>query len=297
MYRRQPIEPFNASENNTDGKANHSSRRLRIPMILPQISEGTDALQTITRPADEILGQQLALETERRILIGQLEKDNLTGIPNEQGFRKQAAEKLEDPDLRGVTLIVIDLNDFKWINDTFGHQFGDALLIQFADALEATTRKGFDIIARWHGDEFLILVPEYPADTEDTVTEEVDVNRRSRKGADTYSLERKIEANFKDAVLQIMNNVENTYNLDESHRDQLEYYLSRKELTFDDGTKLRDGPVGFGIKRFDISGENVDLDLELGRADEAMYERKKVRKAAYKREHTIEAIGTPHIAL
>lgn len=57
------------------------------------------------------------------------------------------------------SIIMLDLNDFKQINDTYGHAAGDTVLKAFADCLRKATR-GSDIIARVGGDEFLLLLPE-----------------------------------------------------------------------------------------------------------------------------------------
>ena len=53
---------------------------------------------------------------------------------------------------------MFDIDHFKQINDTFGHQTGDDVLREIADALVATT-KGFDVAARLGGDEFVLLLP------------------------------------------------------------------------------------------------------------------------------------------
>ncbi len=53
-------------------------------------------------------------------------------------------------------MLVIDCNNFKEINDTFGHQKGDYVLSTIAETLTNTTRKS-DIVARWGGDEFLVI--------------------------------------------------------------------------------------------------------------------------------------------
>ena len=56
-------------------------------------------------------------------------------------------------------LVILDLDDFKLVNDQYGHNAGDAVLKAFADALRVHTRED-DIIARWGGEEFVVLLPE-----------------------------------------------------------------------------------------------------------------------------------------
>jgi diguanylate cyclase (GGDEF)-like protein/PAS domain S-box-containing protein len=90
--------------------------------------------------------------------------DPLTGVLNRRGFEQQAAERLSasDDDATGA-LLFIDLNDFKLINDRFGHEVGDELLRIAAERLKSGLRT-CDIIGRPGGDEFVALVPDVDAD-------------------------------------------------------------------------------------------------------------------------------------
>ncbi len=90
--------------------------------------------------------------------------DPLTGVLNRRGFERQATERLSasDDDATGA-LLFIDLNDFKLINDQFGHEVGDQLLRIAAERLRQGLRS-CDIIGRPGGDEFVALVPDVDAD-------------------------------------------------------------------------------------------------------------------------------------
>jgi len=90
--------------------------------------------------------------------------DPLTGVLNRRGFEAQAAERLSasNDDATGA-LLFIDLNDFKQINDKFGHEIGDQLLCIAAQRLQKSLRS-CDIIGRPGGDEFVALVPDVDAD-------------------------------------------------------------------------------------------------------------------------------------
>jgi diguanylate cyclase (GGDEF)-like protein len=84
--------------------------------------------------------------------------DDLTGLYNRRGFSDLGEQylKLARRSGRGVTMVYLDLDRFKTINDSLGHHVGDRALIKVADILRATFRRS-DIIARLGGDEFGVL--------------------------------------------------------------------------------------------------------------------------------------------
>jgi diguanylate cyclase (GGDEF)-like protein/PAS domain S-box-containing protein len=85
--------------------------------------------------------------------------DSLTGLPNRSLLRERIAEIASRPDGGGAfALMLLDLDRFKEVNDTFGHAVGDALLCKVAARLRRCVR-GTDTISRLGGDEFAILLP------------------------------------------------------------------------------------------------------------------------------------------
>ncbi|MDH3748039.1 MAG: diguanylate cyclase [Gammaproteobacteria bacterium] len=88
-------------------------------------------------------------------------RDPLTGVLNRRGFEKEAATSVRSEE-RGAVLY-LDLNQFKSINDRFGHQAGDALLKAFGHRLEFCLRPE-DILGRLGGDEFAIVLPGVTVD-------------------------------------------------------------------------------------------------------------------------------------
>lgn len=89
--------------------------------------------------------------------------DNLTGLTNRRGFRESLGERLEALSASGkqLALIFADIDDFKRINDTMGHEAGDEVIRQYARRVSnAVGRLGGDdaLVARFGGDEFVILV-------------------------------------------------------------------------------------------------------------------------------------------
>ena len=87
--------------------------------------------------------------------------DGLTGLANRQLFEETLELALERArrDRSVVAVLFLDLDNFKQVNDTFGHHAGDLLLTEVAQRLRDSTR-GTDLVARQGGDEFLILLAD-----------------------------------------------------------------------------------------------------------------------------------------
>ena len=96
--------------------------------------------------------------------------DPLTGLYNRRVAEERLAAEASRSHRHGrpLTVIAIDLNDFKQINDTYGHAAGDQVLKEFAVRLSAAIRLS-DLAARMGGDEFLVLLPECPSGQVDTL--------------------------------------------------------------------------------------------------------------------------------
>ncbi len=94
-----------------------------------------------------VLVQQLRLST-----------DYLTGVGNRLSLDDCLAECFSDgPQGRPFSALMIDVDDFKQINDTFGHHAGDTVLRELADLLSGNVRRN-DFIARYAGDEFVVVI-------------------------------------------------------------------------------------------------------------------------------------------
>jgi diguanylate cyclase (GGDEF)-like protein len=103
---------------------------------------------------------QLSAQVEQyRAKLEESEKsatvDPLTGIANRRAFEQNLDQRIATG--ANFSLIMMDLNDFKSVNDRFGHLAGDSLLSQFATELRAQFRSS-DLVGRWGGDEFVVIV-------------------------------------------------------------------------------------------------------------------------------------------
>jgi diguanylate cyclase (GGDEF)-like protein len=103
---------------------------------------------------------QLETSEERYRRIAQ--HDALTDLPNRRFFLEQLRAALEDRRREHLAVLLLDLDDFKLVNDSLGHEVGDELLRAFSARLSDVVREG-DLVARLGGDEFVVLCPGLPS--------------------------------------------------------------------------------------------------------------------------------------
>lgn len=121
------------------------------------MANGYDLLKEITR-------------RKQKYLFGLAHFDQLTGLPNRTLLldRLNQAISVSNRALRAISLLFIDLDGFKPVNDTYGHAIGDRLLKEVAERLLSCLRDG-DTAARLGGDEFVVILPESDLDRAITV--------------------------------------------------------------------------------------------------------------------------------
>lgn len=107
--------------------------------------------------ADSLRRSRSAFERAYREAHRLGNEDTLTDLPNRRSFTENAARVLLTGDGRAA-LLLLDLDHFKVVNDTFGHRVGDRLLREVASRISTSVRTG-DVVARLGGDEFAVLIP------------------------------------------------------------------------------------------------------------------------------------------
>ena len=103
--------------------------------------------------------------------------DSMTKLYNRRYFEETANNyfELAKRNESIVTLLMLDVDNFKHINDTYGHKVGDIVLIELSNLLQNLTRKS-DIICRFGGEEFIILLSQTNIDTANIIAEKIRVN-------------------------------------------------------------------------------------------------------------------------
>ncbi len=109
------------------------------------------------RLAVAVIRSALALTRALDSALAQAERDPLTQLGNRLHLSRRLHQAVADPE-QGFALLFIDLNDFKPLNDRYGHSFGDRVLQWVAGRLRGAMRNS-DVLARFGGDEFAILSP------------------------------------------------------------------------------------------------------------------------------------------
>jgi diguanylate cyclase (GGDEF)-like protein len=111
---------------------------------------------------DALLASQEELREVNAMLNELSVRDGLTGLYNRRHFDAALDTELRRAarNLKPISLLMIDVDCFKALNDSYGHQRGDDCLREVARVLEDHPRRGYDVVARYGGEEFVLLLPE-----------------------------------------------------------------------------------------------------------------------------------------
>ena len=108
-----------------------------------------------------LLTEQLRLDRDRHARAALV--DELTGLSNRRGYTRHLRALRALPHPNGLAVLLVDIDEFKAVNDTHGHPVGDEVLAQIGETLAAGIRPR-DLVARLGGDEFVVLLDDFGAD-------------------------------------------------------------------------------------------------------------------------------------
>ncbi len=139
-------------------KLTNDLRQQRLRADYPvSLAEFQAPLDTMLKLGKVMLGRQKEVSSQARL-------DHLSQVNNRRSFDEKQKELFASlKDGWSHSLLIMDIDNFKQVNDTFGHEAGDQLIIKFGNALKACLRNS-DFIARLGGDEFCVLFPFTPLD-------------------------------------------------------------------------------------------------------------------------------------
>ncbi len=151
-----------------------------------KVKERTETIENTNRQLRKEIEERIRAEEALKYANKMLEKlsttDSLTGLYNrrifEQNFNKYW--KIATRERRPISVILCDIDHFKKINDTYGHQAGDECLREFAEILLKCVRRPMDMVARYGGEEFIFILPDTPLPGAVSVANEIQDMLRKR---------------------------------------------------------------------------------------------------------------------
>jgi len=145
--------------------------------------------------------------------------DELTDLYN-RNYLEERMKELNTISELTLSIMMVDVNGLKLINDTYGHKVGDELLIETADILRDSTREK-DIIARWSGDEFVILLPETDIDEARKIRNSIEARCSDVDGIPlTLGIGETAKTEFEEDVFEILHEAEDNMEKDKLMRSR-----------------------------------------------------------------------------
>ncbi|HEX7663735.1 MAG TPA: diguanylate cyclase [Polyangiaceae bacterium] len=143
-----------------------------------QLVELNNTYAQLVRRLEDLVAEKEQLATDLQRANAELASlaatDALTGLPNKRSFRETLARELAlaDRNKTPLSLVVVDVDHFKSVNDTYGHAVGDVVLAHLGNVLKSALRTS-DFAARYGGEEFVLLLPCTPEQGAAMVAERV----------------------------------------------------------------------------------------------------------------------------
>lgn len=155
------------------------------------------ALAELTEAHADLKLSNEALKLANRQLNKMSTTDELTNVANRRYFQQRASAEIERIKRHGgqLSLLILDVDLFKRINDDHGHVAGDTVLVELANCIKISIRSA-DLVARWGGEEFVVLLPECGSNTLPPVAEKL----RARIAGHIFSNIRSLTVSIGGAV-------------------------------------------------------------------------------------------------
>ena len=208
------------------------------------------------------LAEQAAVTIERARLYKRVQEqaitDGLTGLFNHRYFYERLDQEVARARRYGtpVSLLMVDIDDFKAFNDRHGHLAGDAVLRQLAGVLRDELRQSLDIAARYGGEEFAIILPNTPMAAARDAQLEMDLAGKLPRASDG---EDPPPPGHRDGAEEVA--------------DRIRRRISAQPFTGHDGSALSQITVSIGVAVFVLKTASVE-DL-VSNADAALYKAKR----------------------
>ncbi len=179
------------------------------------------------------IDNRLMIERMNQKLAQSAITDHLTGITNRTGLSKQAEVFYSQDSRRTNVILYLDLDNFKYYNDTFGHEIGDLVLVCFADMFKRMTEnKGLAV--RYGGDEFIILLfdrtPQDGVELAEQIYREIKDGFRekiARKLNQSIDIPDNKKISCSIGIASFHGGSKNEFELALNHADQMLYYVKR----------------------------------------------------------------------
>ncbi len=173
MKHVRPVRIDNIAEDKryvgvVDGPRSEIAVPLKAPMgvvgVLNVEKDGYASLDDYDLKVLTIIGAHLGVAIDNAMRYADTERiamtDAMTGVYNYRFFITHLEKELNRAKKKGysVSLLMVDADNFKWYNDTYGHLVGDKVIQQMVELLEDSVRRG-DLVTRYGGDEFIVILP------------------------------------------------------------------------------------------------------------------------------------------
>jgi diguanylate cyclase (GGDEF)-like protein len=169
MERITEIQLLEKAKNRIEYMDNYDETMLMIRDLINLVEEKNKVIKETAETLKEFKSNMADLQEEMSEIKESAKRDALTGLYNrkaEKDYFEEVVESFNDPEKEApetLHVVAIDLDHFKSINDTYGHDVGDDALIIVARGLESYFRRK-DLVVREGGDEFLIIAKDCPPD-------------------------------------------------------------------------------------------------------------------------------------